>query len=86
MYFTALFPYIVLIIFFIRGVTLEGAGAGVEHMFKPDVRTPLDVLNITFAVLQGSWLGPLLLLYSVCYFIVYHLKEIFFVAYPNSYC
>jgi len=35
-YFTALFPYIVLIIFFIRGVTLEGAGAGVEHMFKPD--------------------------------------------------
>eukprot|EP00795_Rhopilema_esculentum_P003772 gene3772-15054_t len=35
-YFTALFPYVVLIIFFIRGVTLEGAGAGVKHMFTPD--------------------------------------------------
>lgn len=34
-YFTATFPYIVLTIFFIRGVTLSGAGDGVAHMFKP---------------------------------------------------
>eukprot|EP00794_Sanderia_malayensis_P002462 gene2462-2835_t len=37
-YFTAIFPYIVLIIFFIRGVTLEGAGSGVAHMFTPDFK------------------------------------------------
>lgn len=34
-YFTATFPYIVLTIFFGRGVSLEGAGAGIAHMFKP---------------------------------------------------
>ncbi|XP_068710937.1 sodium-dependent neutral amino acid transporter B(0)AT3-like isoform X1 [Montipora foliosa] len=34
-YFTATFPYIVLTIFFGRGVSLEGAGAGVAYMFKP---------------------------------------------------
>ena len=37
-YVTAVFPYIVLIILFFRGVTLEGAGTGVEYLFKPDVR------------------------------------------------
>ena len=36
-YFTALFPYIVMTIFFIRGITLKGAGAGLSHMFSPKV-------------------------------------------------
>lgn len=36
-YFTSLFPYIVLTIFFIRGITLKGAGAGLVHMYTPDV-------------------------------------------------
>lgn len=36
-YFTATFPYIVLTIFFGRGVSLEGAGAGIAHMLKPQV-------------------------------------------------
>ena len=36
-YFTALFPYIVMTIFFIRGITLKGAGAGLAHMFNPKV-------------------------------------------------
>ncbi len=36
-YFTALFPYIVLTIFLIRGLTLKGAGAGLAHMFYPNV-------------------------------------------------
>ena len=37
LYFTALFPYIVLTIFFIRGITLPGAFAGLAHMFQPKV-------------------------------------------------
>lgn len=36
-YFTALFPYCILIIFFGRAVTLKGAGEGLKHMFTPDV-------------------------------------------------
>jgi solute carrier family 6 amino acid/orphan transporter-like 15/16/17/18/20 len=36
-YFTSLFPYLVLTIFFIRGITLPGAGAGLMHMYKPKV-------------------------------------------------
>ena len=36
-YFTAGFPYIVMTIFFIRGITLKGATEGLMHMFNPDV-------------------------------------------------
>lgn len=41
-YFTALFPYCILIIFFGRAVTLKGAGAGLKHMFTPDLTKLLD--------------------------------------------
>merc|ERR1719228_2032755 len=34
-YFTACFPYVVLTIFFFRGITLKGATAGLTHMFWP---------------------------------------------------
>lgn len=37
-YFTSLFPYIVLTIFFIRAITLKGAGDGLVHMYTPDVQ------------------------------------------------
>lgn len=37
-YFTATFPYVVLIIYLIRGVTLHGAWNGVKYMFTPKVR------------------------------------------------
>ncbi|KAI6656933.1 Sodium- and chloride-dependent betaine transporter-like [Oopsacas minuta] len=35
-YFTVLFPYVVLVILFFRAVTLPGAGTGLEHLFVPD--------------------------------------------------
>nr|CAD7425205.1 unnamed protein product [Timema monikensis] len=41
-YFTSMFPYIVLTIFFIRGITLKGASAGLEHMYTPKVEKLLD--------------------------------------------
>nr|XP_002128205.1 sodium-dependent neutral amino acid transporter B(0)AT2 isoform X2 [Ciona intestinalis] len=37
MYFATSFPYIVLIAFFFRGMTLDGAVEGVKYMFSPDV-------------------------------------------------
>ncbi|XP_050305400.1 sodium- and chloride-dependent transporter XTRP3 isoform X2 [Anthonomus grandis grandis] len=41
-YFTSLFPYIVLTIFFIEGLTLEGATEGLMHMLKPKVHKLRD--------------------------------------------
>ncbi|XP_068893978.1 sodium- and chloride-dependent transporter XTRP3 isoform X1 [Tenebrio molitor] len=41
-YFTSMFPYLVLTIFFIRGITLNGASAGLAHMYTPKVEKLLD--------------------------------------------
>ena len=35
-YFTAIFPYVVLFILLVRGLTLEGAAEGVLHYLKPN--------------------------------------------------
>jgi SNF family Na+-dependent transporter len=40
-YFTATFPYVILLILFFRGVTLEGAGSGMETFFSPQVKLQL---------------------------------------------
>ncbi|KAG5271506.1 hypothetical protein AALO_G00180650 [Alosa alosa] len=41
-YFTATFPYVVLIIYLIRGVTLHGAMNGVKYMFTPKLEQLAD--------------------------------------------
>lgn len=41
-YVTATFPYVVLIIFFFRGITLKGAGDGLRHLFTPRWHIILD--------------------------------------------
>ncbi|KAF0303872.1 Sodium-dependent neutral amino acid transporter B(0)AT3 [Amphibalanus amphitrite] len=41
-YFTALFPYLILIIFFGRAVTLPGAGVGLKHLFTPKMEKLID--------------------------------------------
>jgi len=43
-YFTAIFPYIVLVILLVRGITLEGAYDGIEYyLFKPDLSKLKDI-------------------------------------------
>lgn len=41
-YFTATFPYLVLTIFLIRGLTLPGASEGVNYLFTPDLSVLSD--------------------------------------------
>jgi len=41
-YFTSMFPYLVLTIFFIKGLSLKGASAGLIHMYTPKVEKLLQ--------------------------------------------
>lgn len=62
-YVTALFPYVVLVIFFFRAVTLDGAGDGLKRMFTPkfeQLRKPqvwLDAATQIFYSLSLSFGG-----------------------------
>ncbi|KAM6961577.1 sodium- and chloride-dependent betaine transporter-like [Tautogolabrus adspersus] len=62
-YFTATFPYLILIILFFRGVTLPGAGDGLKYYLKPDFsklgdpeiwRDAGTQVFFSFAVCQGA--------------------------------
>lgn len=41
-YVTATFPYLVLIIFFFRGITLKGCTDGLRHLFTPKVSRQVE--------------------------------------------
>ena len=41
-YFSSIFPYVLLTILLIRGVTLEGASYGIEYYIRPDWSRLLD--------------------------------------------
>ncbi|XP_058873534.1 sodium-dependent neutral amino acid transporter SLC6A17-like [Acipenser ruthenus] len=43
MYFSSVFPYLVLLCFLIRGVMLEGAADGIKYMFYPRLQIWLDM-------------------------------------------
>lgn len=49
MYVTATFPYIVLIIFFFRGVTLTGMSDGLRHLFTPKVSDQSRISSLIFS-------------------------------------
>ena len=46
-YVTAIYPYLVLVIFFVRAITLEGMADGVMHLFRPKV-----ILRISCCVIR----------------------------------
>ena len=58
-YVTATFPYVVLFIFFIRGMLLEGMQDGLRHLFTPDVSfSPLPFsMNICMHAQRTQSLG-----------------------------
>merc|ERR1719495_2730507 len=62
-YFTATFPYLVLLILLIHGLTLEGAAEGVRYLFSPDwsklanIKVWLAAAGQVFFSLGISWGG-----------------------------
>ena len=49
---TAIFPYIVLIVLLIRGLTLEGASQGIAYYLTPQWHKLLHI-NVSYCFLQG---------------------------------
>lgn len=62
-YFTATFPYVILIALLVRGVTLPGATIGLEKLFIPDfsrlqdIQVWKDAASQMFFSLGISWGG-----------------------------
>ena len=49
MYFSSVFPYVVLFIFLIRGLMLDGAIDGIAYMFYPKVSTNFYHISLNFS-------------------------------------
>lgn len=64
-YVTVLLPYVILSIFLIKGLTLEGCGEGLKYLFKPDITKLWDINVWIDAAIQiqfssGVAFGPLM--------------------------
>lgn len=64
-YFTALFPYILMVILFIRGVTLPGAMTGIRFYLIPDIAKLADITVSGLSVSLGTRVCGFLLFWSL---------------------
>lgn len=60
-YFTAVFPYVLLFILFIRGVTLPGAATGIKYYLIPDMAKLMNINVWMEACSQVGWSYALVL-------------------------
>lgn len=60
-YFTAVFPYVLMFILFIRGITLPGASTGIKYYLIPDLSRLADIQVWMEACSQVGWSYALVL-------------------------
>ena len=66
---TATAPYMFILVFLIRAVTLDGAGKGLEFLFYPQWEQLADV-QVRLALPFMGWVG---LAYVICKYICHYL-------------